>query len=118
MRAAGRLSVVVLAAVLAACASDPVRDRLMKEQYATYPEDIRHSIKVHQPMRGMTRDQLYLALGQPLCRTTANIDGKKKEVWMYPPGGAFPCTSAQYRIYFADKGLVEQWRMVHSPAPG
>lgn len=90
----------------------------MREQYPTYSEFMKKSIDTHYPARGMTREQLYLALGKPLCRTMANRDGKKKEVWMYPPGGAFPCTSAQYRVYFDEQGLVEGWKHVSTGPEG
>jgi hypothetical protein len=118
LQPAGLALSLLIGLLSAGCVSDPERDRLMREQYPTYSAIIRKSIDAHYPAHGMTRDQVYLALGKPLCRTMAIHEGKKKETWMYPPGGAFPCTSAQYRVYFDDHGLVEGWKHVSTGPEG
>lgn len=106
---------VVAAAVLgallfltSACATDRERERLMKERYPAYPEDIKRAIDETYLMVGMDREQVYLVLGEPMCKKTIERHGKNMEAWMYPPGGMEPCRTAQHRLYF-EGGRLQDW---------
>lgn len=100
--------------LLSGCSSE--RSRLMKEQYPSYPESVKHAIERGYLLRGMTHEQVFLTLGEPICKRTIRRDDRDLEVWLYPPGGRAPCTTAQHRIYF-DKGVVDSWKFME-PAPG
>jgi hypothetical protein len=113
-RQRSRLSLVAMAALVAAilltagCAADRERDRLMKEKYPAYPEDIKRAIDQTYLMVGMDREQVYLVLGEPMCKKTITRNGKDVEAWMYPPGGMEPCRTAQHRLYF-EEGRLQEW---------
>ena len=91
---------------LAGCESE--RDRLMKDKYPTYPDQIKRAIDHSYAMRGMDHDQVYLAFGEPICKKTIEHTGKPVEVWLYPPGGRDPCITAEFRVYF-ENGVVSEW---------
>lgn len=102
---------VMLGAVLlltSACAGDRERERLMKEKYPAYPEDIKRAIDQTYLMVGMDREQAYLVLGEPMCKKTIERSGKEVEAWFYPPGGTDPCRTAQHRLYF-EGGRLQEW---------
>jgi hypothetical protein len=107
-------SLIVLGlCLLAGCFADKERERLMKEQYPSYPELIKRAITGGNVMRGMTHDQVYLALGPAYCKTPTLYQGKKVETWMYPPDEGMPCTNARNRVYF-ENGEVIGWQLAHS----
>ena len=84
------------------------KDRLMKEKYPSYSDAVKHAINRGYVMREMDHEQVHLALGEPVCkRTIAHKDGPV-EVWLFPPGGRDPCTTAEFRVYF-ENGLVTGW---------
>jgi len=91
---------------LAGCSSE--RNRLMREKYPTYSESMQHAIDRGYLIRGMNHDQVYLALGEAICRKTIDYKGKPVEVWLFPPGGRDPCLTAEFRVYF-EQGLVTRW---------
>lgn len=93
--------------LLAGCASE--RDRLMKDQYPTYPATIQHAIDRGAVMRGMTQEQVWLSLGEPMCKKSTEVDGTATEIWLYPPAGRNPCLDAETRVFFQG-GLVSGWR--------
>lgn len=39
------------------------------------------------------------------------------EVWLYPPGGKFPCVKAEFRVYYED-GVVADWQIVKVESEG
>jgi hypothetical protein len=84
------------------------RNRLMKEQYPSYPERVQQALAGNYLLQGMTHDQVYLALGEPHCKGTALHKDKRVEDWMYPPDEGSPCTLAHNHVYF-DKGQVVGW---------
>jgi outer membrane protein assembly factor BamE len=94
--------------LLAGCATD--QDRLMKEQYPSYPDHIKRAIDENYLVPGMDQDQVYLTLGQPMCKKHAQRKGKQVEVWLYPPGGREPCLTAKHRVYF-EQGRVTEWEV-------
>jgi outer membrane protein assembly factor BamE len=81
----------------------------MRESYPSYPIAIRQAIDRGGLIRGMTHEQVFLALGEPLCKKTIQPNEKPIEVWHYPPGGRDPCLHADTRVYFED-GVVSGWK--------
>ncbi len=94
------------AAVLSGCDSE--RSRLLKEQYPSYSEGVRRTINRGTILRGMKQDQVYLALGSPVCRTQIQDEGRPVQVWLYPPIGRDACITADFRVYF-EEGVVTTW---------
>lgn len=84
------------------------RRRLMKEEYPSYPERIRRAIDRNSVMRGMTEEQVYLALGSPVCKKDIQREGRPVRVWLYPPIGRDACITADFRVYF-EGGQVITW---------
>jgi len=84
------------------------RDRLMKEKYPSYSDTIKHAIDRGYVIRDMDQDQVRLAMGEPVCKKTIDHKGGPVEVWLFPPGGRNPCTTADFRVYF-ENGLVTGW---------
>lgn len=91
-----------------ACAGSAEHDRLMREKYPTYPELVKRAIDRGYPMRDMDQDQIYLALGEPVCKRIIDFEGRKIEVWLFPPAGRDPCTTPEFRVYF-EEGVVTGW---------
>lgn len=114
MRYLRLLSMIVLTlCFLAGCSWDKERERLMKEQYPSYPELVKRAIDGGNVMRGMTHDQVYLALGPAYCKKPTQYQGKKVETWMYPPDEGMPCTHARNKVYF-ENGEVIGWDLMQS----
>ena len=111
-----RLWTLLLCVILqSACAGSAEHNRLMHEKYPTYPESIKRAIDRGYPMREMDHDQLFLALGEPVCKKTISFDGRPVEVWLFPPAGRDPCVSPDFRVYF-EHGLVTGWQdFRHAP---
>jgi hypothetical protein len=80
----------------------------MKEQYPSYPERVQQAIAGNYLLQGMTYEQVYLAVGEPHCKTTTRYREQKVETWMYPPDEGSPCTQSHNQVYF-DKGIVIGW---------
>jgi hypothetical protein len=113
--AACQLLALVAVLLFAGCSAE--RSRLMKEQYPSYPDAVKRAIEQGYLLRGMTHEQVFLTLGEPMCKKEITAGSRKLEVWLYPPSGREPCATGQYRVYF-DKGLVESWRMLEAPRGG
>jgi hypothetical protein len=102
------LSLATLVVIgLGGCASSE-RDRLMRDKYPSYSDAIRHAIDKEYLIRGMDREQVYLARGEPICKKTIEHKGRPVEVWLFAPGGRDPCKTAEFRVYF-EKGIVTSW---------
>ncbi|MDE3036205.1 MAG: hypothetical protein KGJ14_09560, partial [Nitrospirota bacterium] len=84
------------------------RDRLMRDKYPAYSDNIKRAIDENYLLTGMDQDQVYLTLGPAMCKTQVQRKGKLVEVWLYPPGGRDPCVTAKHRVYF-DRGRVTEW---------
>lgn len=89
----------------------------MTEAYPAYPDAVKRAIERHTLVRGMDRDQVFLSLGEPMCKKTIERDGAAVEVWLYPPGGRDPCLTAEFRVYF-EQGRVTEWRTAPAPRGG
>ena len=102
----------LFAMVLPAC--DGQRQRLMTEQYPAYPDGVRWAIDRGTVLRGMSEDQVYLALGSPVCRKTVEDEGRPVTVWLYPPIGRDACVTSSFRVYF-EQGAVTTWDYFKTP---
>ncbi|MBS0172082.1 MAG: hypothetical protein JSR62_17185 [Nitrospira sp.] len=102
----------VLAAGISGC--DLEHRRLMKEQYPLYPDSVRWSIDRGNILRGMTEDQVYLALGSPVCKKDVVDEGRTVTVWLYPPIGRNACVTSAFRVYF-EQGAVTTWDRYTTP---
>ena len=105
-------SLVLVATGLTGCDSE--RSRLLKDEYPSYPDGVRRTIDRGTIMRGMTKDQVYLALGSPVCKTEIRDQGRVVQVWLYPPIGRDACITADFRVYFED-GAVTTWDHFTTP---
>lgn len=105
-------SLFFLATVLPGCDSE--RRRLMTEEYASYPQGVQRAIDRGNIIRGMNQEQVYLALGSPVCKTEIQDQGKPMQVWLYPPIGRDACITAEFRVYF-EQGVVTTWDRFTKP---
>ena len=103
---------IILTVSLSSC--DGQRSRLMTEQYPSYPEGVRWAIDKGNILRGMTEDQVYLALGTPVCKKDVEDEGRTVTVWLYPPIGRNACITSAFRVYF-EQGAVTTWDRYTTP---
>jgi hypothetical protein len=73
---------IVLLVGLAACAADSAK-QVGREKYAAYPENIRKAIDKGAVLKGMTQEQVVLAVGRTGCTDTRTIGGKYYDSWTY-----------------------------------
>ena len=106
MRLRCMLLMTCAAMVLSACDSE--RSRLMRDEYPSYSEGVKRTIHRGTILRGMTQDQVYLALGSPVCKKDVQDQGRPMQVWLYPPIGRDACITADFRVYF-ENGVVTTW---------
>lgn len=92
-------------------------DRLMREKYPSYPEGVKRAIDRGYPMRDMDHDQVFLALGEPVCKKTVDFEGRPVEIWLFPPGGRDPCVTPDFRVYF-EHGVVTGWHDLRTAPAG
>ncbi len=102
----------LIAVGFSGCASE--RSRLLKEEYPSYPEGVRRTIDRGTIIRGMNQDQVFLALGSPVCKTEIQDQGRAVQVWLYPPIGRDACVTADFRVYF-EEGVVTTWDHFTTP---
>ncbi len=105
-------SLLLLAVVLPGCNTE--RHRLMTDHYPTYPDGVRWAIDKGNILRGMTEDQVYLALGSPVCKKDVENQGQLVTVWLYPPIGRNACITSAFRVYF-EAGAVTTWDHFKTP---
>ncbi|MDR4480733.1 MAG: hypothetical protein R3B37_13450 [Nitrospira sp.] len=106
------MSVVLVVILFPGCASE--RTRLLKEKYPSYPHGVRWAIDRGNIIRGMNQDQVYLALGSPVCKKDVQNGGRSIAVWLYPPIGRDACITSAFRVYFED-GVVTTWDRFTTP---
>jgi outer membrane protein assembly factor BamE len=98
----------LLIGIVSLSACDMHRHRPMRDPYPTYPHGVRCASDRGNSIRGMNEDQVFLALGQPVCKKDVQDQGKLVTVWLYPPIGRDACITADFRVYFED-GTVTTW---------
>jgi len=92
------------------------RHALMKNNYPSYPEEIRSAIDNGKIIMGMNKEQVYLSLGTTFCTQSANYKGSAVEVWAYhpnpftgkPSAGTYDCRVASQKVIF-ENGIVVGW---------
>lgn len=102
----------LIAVGFSGCTSE--RSRLLKDEYPSYPEGVRRTIDRGTIIRGMNQDQVFLALGSPVCKTEIQDQGRTVQVWLYPPIGRDACITADFRVYF-EEGVVTTWDHFTTP---
>lgn len=92
------------------------RQALMRDRYPYYPDHIKTAIDGKYIVEGMNQEQVYLAIGATLCKSSSYYKGSHTEVWLYqanpftgkPAGGTYDCLRATIHIYF-ENGKVVGW---------
>lgn len=69
---------------------------------AGFPEDIRQAIQSSRVMRGMTREQVLMALGYPISSENPHLDARTWKYWLW--------TTQPFTVHFGDDGLVAALR--------
>lgn len=110
------LYAIVLAVIFLSGCGLAQRQALMMDKYPYYPEHVKRAIDGGYIVEGMDQEQVYLALGVTLCRSSSYYKGRTVEVWSYvpnpftgrPSGGTYDCLRARQRVYF-ENGRVVGW---------
>jgi hypothetical protein len=74
--------------------ADPVR------RVETFPPRVREAIQAGRVMRGMTREQVLMAIGYPITSYTAQLDAHLWRYWI--------SRSGEYQVFWSDDGRVEK----------
>ena len=87
-------------------------------QMQSYPKEIQDAIKGKYPVKGMTEEQLKLALGETPCIKTRQSNGKTFQRWSYflekgeykvvEPSRCFDTKYSGYNVFLED-GRVTHW---------
>ena len=78
-----RCAIVTLTlAGLGACADDSTQ-RVSREKYSTYPENVKKAIDKGAILKGMTQEQVILAVGQTSCIDARIVQGTHLDSWGY-----------------------------------
>ena len=67
---------------------------------AAYPAVVRDAIRARKVMRGMTREQVLMALGYPVASYTANLDAPLWRYWFD--------RSSEYQVFWGEDGRVDR----------
>lgn len=68
------------------------------DKLAGYPSAVREAIQSSRVMRGMTREQVLMALGYPISSETPHLDGKLWKYWLW--------TFSPFDVHFGADGRV------------
>jgi hypothetical protein len=71
-----------------------------KKKLAGYPEKMRKASETARVMPGMTREQVFMAVGYPVSSENPNLDAKVLRFWL----GSF----AEFQLLFDDQGRVRE----------
>ncbi|MDQ7787586.1 MAG: hypothetical protein RDU01_08250 [Thermodesulfovibrionales bacterium] len=112
----GVVYIFLLLLLLAGC--DYMQKKaLMQDRYPSYPVDIQQAVKKGQIVEGMHQEQVFLALGPTVCKTTGYYGGKPVDIWSYVKhqqpvaesyAGTYDCLKADFKVYF-ENGRVIGW---------
>ncbi len=71
-----------------------------KKKLATYPERIRKAIESARVMPGMTREQVFMAVGYPVSSENPSLDAPILRFWL--------SSFAEFQLSFDDTGRVKE----------
>lgn len=70
------------------------------QRIASFPPKVQAAIKAGKVMRGMTREQVLMALGYPISSYNADLE---QPIWRY-----WLNRSAEFQVFWADNGTVDR----------
>lgn len=71
-----------------------------KAKIAAFPPKIRQAIESARVMPGMTREQVFMAVGYPVSSENPQLDAKVLRFWL--------SSFAEFQLLFDDKGIVRE----------
>jgi hypothetical protein len=75
-------------ATLAACSTSPIsRIDAGRDRYESWPLEVREAVLNGEARKGMTPEQVEMALGKPTEVVTRSARAGEDEVWIYRKGG-------------------------------
>lgn len=77
-----------------------------KKKLASYPAKQRDAITSGRIMKGMTREQVLMAVGYPVSSENAHLDAKVWRLWL--------SSFAEFQVVWSDDGRVQE--IVTDPA--
>jgi hypothetical protein len=78
---------LLLVAVLAGCSSSPIsRIDANRARYESWPIEVQEAILNNEARKGMTPEQVEMALGKPTEVVTRSARAGEDEVWVYRKG--------------------------------
>lgn len=119
------IQLFMISVFLAACVTPVDRERLMREEFPTYPPGTQERILAHEVSIGMTENQVILAWGETRCIYQSQMENETYNFWGYHanPGEGYPvgseCSEANSFVlfepsrgtvvrYWMDKGLIRR----------
>ncbi len=109
------LFAVFLIGMTGCSAPESQRQQLMREKYPSYPEDVRKAIDSGTLLKGMSQEQVLLALGPTPCTNSRTIKGKIYDSWAYKLDAAsgkltppVRCHEGRQAVVF-ENGRVIEW---------
>ena len=84
------VSILGLAAALAACSTPQSRIKRRQAEFDSYPPEVQRAIRAGQADVGFTREQVALALGRPDRMDTLKTAAGVQDVWLYGIGSGGP----------------------------
>jgi hypothetical protein len=82
------LTLAAAGSLLAACATSPMsRIDANRGSYETWPIEVKEAVLSGKARKGMTAEQVEMALGKPSEVVTRSAKAGEDEVWVYRKGG-------------------------------
>lgn len=80
--------VALAALLLASCSTSPLsRIDAQRARYESWPLDVQEAVLNGEARKGMTPEQVVMALGKPMQVVTRSAKSGEDEVWVYRKGG-------------------------------
>lgn len=81
-------SIIVGCALLSACSSSPIsRIDANRGRYESWPVEVQEAVLNGRAIKGMTKEQVEMALGKPTEVVSRSAKAGEDEVWVYRKGG-------------------------------
>ena len=107
--------VLILICLGGCSAAESQRQALMREKYPSYPEHIKQAIDSGTLVKGMTQEQVLLAIGRTPCVNSRSLKGKIYDSWAYkldPATGKLivpeRCHEGRQAVVF-ENGYLTEW---------